>query len=575
MASGAYNVGSVVAEIKADITGFKDGMAKAKDSISGFGTNIDAASEKLTQMIKIGAAGAVAMAGFIGKKALDEAAQYEQQVIALTTLLGDTKKAEEQIALIRADALKTPFNVEGLITANQLLISAGVGAKQAEQDILNLGDAISANGKGAVELDRIVVNLQQIKNVGKATEMDMKQFAFNGINMYKLLADSTGLSIDKLKDMDISYEMISQALAKASAEGGIYHEANFRQSESLTGLKSNLADTAQQQLVNIANQSGLTQAAKDTTTALTTYINDTSPIIIEEMRKLGENIKIVVDFMAEHKTAIEVVGGLLLAFFTPAIIATGVQAGISATVGMAKLISSTIQYGIEGWKVVAMIIAKIAQFVIATAAVIAHTAVTIAQTVATGALTAATWLLNAALAVLTSPIFLVIAAIAAIIAIGYLLIKNWDQVKAAGEWLLNFLRDKWEGFVGILKSIGQKILDAIMWPFNEAKRKIEEVVNFIKDRLDFTQRHSPSVMDILNKSVRLANDALSDLDLNTNITTRNNQPVLPTGNFAGVGYGGVTVNLDGAIIANDAAAMDIAETIGDQIIKKLNLNIRS
>ena len=80
-----------------------------------------------------------------------------------------------------------------------------------------------------------------------------------------------------------------------------------------------------------------------------------------------------------------------------------------------------------------------------TAAIAAHTiaanAATIAQTAASvaagiwngvaGIGTAVTTAFGAAMAFLTSPITLVIAAITAVIAVGYLLYKNWDTIKAA------------------------------------------------------------------------------------------------------------------------------------------------
>ena len=81
-----------------------------------------------------------------------------------------------------------------------------------------------------------------------------------------------------------------------------------------------------------------------------------------------------------------------------------------------------------------------------TITTIAHKVALIAGTAATGAMTVATWLLNAALAVLTSPITLVVAALAAVVAIGYLVVKNWDTIKAAGGNAADYLKSKWGGF---------------------------------------------------------------------------------------------------------------------------------
>ena len=74
----------------------------------------------------------------------------------------------------------------------------------------------------------------------------------------------------------------------------------------------------------------------------------------------------------------------------------------------------------------------------------------IAQSVAAGVAAAATWALNGAIAVLTSPITLVIAAIAALIAIGVLLYKNWDTV-------VEFAKTAWQGLCDFISGICQAI----------------------------------------------------------------------------------------------------------------------
>ena len=88
-------------------------------------------------------------------------------------------------------------------------------------------------------------------------------------------------------------------------------------------------------------------------------------------------------------------------------------------------------------------------------AMVALELATLAKSVATKVATAAQWLFNAAMS--ANPIGLVIIAIAAIIAIIVLLVKNWDTVTAVvGKvWnaIKNFASDAWEA----LKGFGSKV----------------------------------------------------------------------------------------------------------------------
>ena len=143
---------------------------------------------------------------------------------------------------IKEDARTTPFDVSGLTQANRLLISTGISADEARDTILALGDAVSASGGGNDELQRMAVNLQQIKNAGKATALDIRQFAYAGINIYQLLADYTGKTTEEVRDMEISYEVLSGALKQASKEGGKFYNAMNKQSKTLKGQISNLKD---------------------------------------------------------------------------------------------------------------------------------------------------------------------------------------------------------------------------------------------------------------------------------------------------------------------------------------------
>jgi tape measure domain-containing protein len=170
-----------------------------------------------------------------------------KSIAGLETFLG-TQGASELYKQIQEDAAATPFGTEGLLEVNKALVSAGLGAKEARADTLALANAISAVGGGNAELSRMAANMQQIKTVGVATAMDIKQFAMTGINIYQILADATGKSIDQVKELDVSYELLSDALRRASAEGGVYFGAMDRYSKTLPGMwgafKEGLASTA-------------------------------------------------------------------------------------------------------------------------------------------------------------------------------------------------------------------------------------------------------------------------------------------------------------------------------------------
>lgn len=187
-------------------------------------------------------AAADAFVGSILKGGIEYNAQIETYLTRLTTLTGSAKKANDILEQIKKDALATPFEVSSLTQAESLLLSTGLSAEQSRKDILALGDAVSASGGGNEELQRMAVNLQQIKNVGKASALDIKQFAYAGIDIYGLLADSLGITREEASKMTITYDMLSTALQKASNKGGKYYNAMNKQSKTYAGSMSNLKE---------------------------------------------------------------------------------------------------------------------------------------------------------------------------------------------------------------------------------------------------------------------------------------------------------------------------------------------
>lgn len=167
---------------------------------------------------------------------------FESAEIGLKTLLGSSEKAREVFQNIKKDAETTPFDFNSLLMGNKALIATGLDANTARKDILNLANAIAATGGGNDELSRMAVNMQQIQNIGKATAMDIKQFAYAGINIYGLLAKATGKSVEQVRDMEVSYSTLTKALDIAAQKGGDYYKGLENAANSTQGRLSNLSD---------------------------------------------------------------------------------------------------------------------------------------------------------------------------------------------------------------------------------------------------------------------------------------------------------------------------------------------
>ena len=221
---------------------FANGAKTSGESLSGAMTKANLLSGVIQNLAS---AALSATKGFI-QSGIDYNAQIESYTVGFTNMLGSAEAAQQVMSQIQEDAAKTPFDVESLTKANQYLISAGENASYARKTIMALGDAVSATGGGNDELNRMAQNLQQIANTGKATAVDIKQFAYAGINIYQVLADYTGKSVQEVQNMTISYDLLSQALIAASEEGGRYYGAMETQSQTMNGRMSTLQDNVKQ-----------------------------------------------------------------------------------------------------------------------------------------------------------------------------------------------------------------------------------------------------------------------------------------------------------------------------------------
>ena len=222
------------------------------------------------------------------KSSVSYNAQMESFTAAFSSFLGSAAEAEEAIANIKKDAATMPFGASDLVEANKALITTGESAENSRKNINALAAAVAATGGGNAELSRMATNLAQIKNIGKATSVDIKQFANAGINIYGLLSDYTGKSIEEVKELDVTYDDLTAALQMATEEGGRYYGAMEKQAETYNGQLGSLKARIQDSL-------GTTfQSVSDTLkNQIFPAINRALDSI--DFEKLSANIKSIVD----------------------------------------------------------------------------------------------------------------------------------------------------------------------------------------------------------------------------------------------------------------------------------------
>lgn len=245
LASAEAQLKSTAAALKSANNGM-DSFGKSANDTGGGLTAALTKSQLLASAISTLSNAALTGAKQFVSMGIEYNAQIESYRVGLTNMLGDAEAANAAMAAIQEDAARTPFSVDSLTQANQLLISAGENAEYSRKVINALGDAVSATGGGNAELSRMAANLQQIANVGKASAIDVKQFAYAGINVYQVLADYTGKTVQEVQKMTVSYDLLSQALIAASEEGGRYYNAMNDLSETANGKTSTLKDNVKQ-----------------------------------------------------------------------------------------------------------------------------------------------------------------------------------------------------------------------------------------------------------------------------------------------------------------------------------------
>lgn len=490
----AFDLGAVVAHIKADITDFKTGIDTARREVSNFGESAKSQLEAVNKGALVASA-ALAGVAFAGFKLAETAGKYESirdSFQSMTEGMGvNVDEFEKRVAKASAGTLDRLTILQGGTRALSLL------GKESFTDF-------GTDFEKMAELS---------KKAARATGQDVN-FMFDSLILgvsrsSKLILDNLGINVS----LEESYEKFAQSVGKASSELTAQEQKAALLQGALAQLESNYG--------NVAVTAGGFQGA---------------------MQKLNT---ILADAKIEIGTALIPAFNELVRAITPMIVEylPPLIRFITDAVTWFRSLSPEIQ------RTVVIFLALIPVVATATGIVLA---------------------LIPVVAALLSPIG---ALIAIIITLAAVVAGNFNTIRANILFFADWLVDRFNSLVSFVSGWGGRILSAIVSPFESAWNRIRDLMNKIKDALDFTKRHSPSVVDIVNRGVAAVNTAFEKLDMGVNMTAPQVAASFVPSTAGGM-ITNVQISLEGAIIADQAGASRMAELIGDNIISKVKSSQR-
>jgi tape measure domain-containing protein len=181
-----------------------------------------------------------------GKSIIDFGIQTEQTRTAFDVMLGSVDKGRDMFESLKQWADVTPFDNDTAYQAGRQLLNYGVAAKDIIPYMSMLGDA---SGGVKSRFDSMAYAFGQVRAAGKLQGQDLRQLIDAGFNPLQEMSQMTGKSMSELKKQmeggNISFEMMVGAFKHATTEGGRFAGMMDKQSQTVGGLFSTVAGTAQ------------------------------------------------------------------------------------------------------------------------------------------------------------------------------------------------------------------------------------------------------------------------------------------------------------------------------------------
>lgn len=313
-----FSAGIDTSQLRRDANESRDILHSIGQSAKQEGEEIDRAFKNIGKTI----AGAFAVQQLMSfaSSVVKVRGEIQALEVSFATLLGSEEKATRLFSEIREFEVKTPMTLEPLAKGAQTLLGFGVAAEKVMPILRQIGDISMGN---AERFQSLILAFAQASANGKLMGQDLLQMVNAGFNPLSIISERTGKSIAVLRDEmskgEISAQMMEEAFAAATAEGGKFYGMLEAQSQTINGALSNLEGAWNSMLNEMGEQ---TEGVFADAVSLATYciehyetfLNILLSIasaygtykaaligvwVIEQARNLATNIQLVMMFRKE------------------------------------------------------------------------------------------------------------------------------------------------------------------------------------------------------------------------------------------------------------------------------------
>lgn len=221
--------------------------------------------------------------------------EFQKQRIALTSILGDSMKAETIFNRIKDLAVVSPFQFKELASYTKQLSAYSIPYEELYDTTKRLADISAGVG---VDMGRIILAYGQVRSAAFLRGQELRQFTEAGIPLVDELAKrftkltgvvtSAGDVFDKISRKEVSFGMVKDVLWELTDEGGKFYNMQEALAESLAGKWSNLQDAWDVMMADIAEgNSGVLSDSVELLTDLMKHWKDFAKVIIPIIASFG------------------------------------------------------------------------------------------------------------------------------------------------------------------------------------------------------------------------------------------------------------------------------------------------